>query len=76
MPYKIMTKQQHLNFIGSTQESDSGVVMLFVLVGGIVYLASKGVSKVTKSKNTLTNIAFALGALIIYAKIEANKSED
>lgn len=66
-------KEKYSNFV--FQDSNQ-VIYGFLLVGGIIYLASKGVGKITKSKNTLTNTALALGALIIYAKIEANKSED
>ena len=67
-------KEKYSNFVPAGDGNSPFI--LFLLAGGIIYLASKGVGKITKSKNTLTNTALALGALIIYAKIEANQSED
>jgi hypothetical protein len=66
-------KQKYSNFFGDT---DINPFYFLVAAGAVIYIASKGVGKITKSKNTLTNTALVIGGLIVYAKIKANQPED
>lgn len=65
-------KQKYSNFLGD----DINPFYYLVAAGAVIYIASKGVGKITKSKNTLTNTALVIGGLIVYAKIKANQPED
>tara|TARA_R110001606_G_scaffold387635_1_gene552416 strand:- start:36 stop:245 length:210 start_codon:yes stop_codon:yes gene_type:complete len=66
-------KQKYSNFFG---DNDFNPFYFLVVGGAVIYIASKGVGKITTSKNTLTNTALVIGGLIVYAKIKANQPED
>ena len=68
-------KERHSNFLGDNYGGD--FMAVWVITGiATFYFLSKGVGKITKSKNNLRNTALVIGGLIVYTKIKANQPED